>query len=132
MEYSRNAVYTAIRNAIKTAHPEADCTARYVPKPSSFPACYIREIDNNRPIQYTQLDFDDVQCESVFEIQIQSDKHNTAASEAYDIMKVADLAFSRLYYRRFSQVTVDNGDTFVIVGRYRRKIGGGDTMPNIS
>jgi hypothetical protein len=66
----------------------------------------------------------------VFEIQVVSNKANTAASEAYDIMALADAAFSGLYYRRFSQTNIDRGDTFTLIGRYRRVIGGGDTIPN--
>lgn len=129
MRYSRNAIYTRIVNAVKAEFPNAYCTSRYVAKPSTFPACYIHEIDNSRPVQNTQLDFQDVQWESVFEIQVVSNKHNTAASEAYDIMTLADAAFSGLYYRRFSQTNIDRSDTFTLIARYRRVIGGGDTMP---
>ena len=129
MKYSRNAIYTRIVNAVKAEFPNAYCTSRYVAKPSTFPACYIHEIDNSRPVQNTQLDFQDVQWESVFEIQVVSNKHNTAASEAYDIMALADAAFSGLYYRRFSQTNIDRSDTFTLIARYRRVIGGGDTMP---
>ena len=129
MKYSRNAIYTRVVNAIKAEYPNAYCTSRYVAKPSTFPACYIHEIDNTRPLQYTQLDFEDVQYESVFEIQVVSNKANTAASEAYDIMELAKAAMSGLYYREFSETNIDRSDTFTIVGRFRRVIGGGDTMP---
>ena len=130
MKYSRNAIYTRVVNAIKAEYPMAYCTSRYVAKPSTFPACYIHEIDNTRPIQNTQLDFQDVQYESVFEIQVVSNKANTAASEAYDIMELAKAAMSGLYFRRFSETNVDRGDTFTIIARFRRVIGGGDEMPN--
>lgn len=130
MKYSRNAIYTRIANAIKAEYPNAYCTSRMVASPAKFPACLIHEIDNSRPIQNTQLDFQDVQYESVFEIQVVSNKANTAASEAYDIMSLAEAAFSGLYYRRFSETNIDRGDTFTIIARYRRVIGGGDTMPN--
>lgn len=130
MKYSRNAIYTRVVNAIKAEYPKAYCTSRYVAKPSTFPACYIHEIDNTRPLQYTQLDFEDVQYESVFEIQVVSNKANTAASEAYGIMELAKAAMSGLYFRRFSETNVDRGDTFTIIARFRRVIGGGDEMPN--
>ena len=100
-----------------------------VASPAKFPAILIHEIDNIRPIQNIQLDFQDVQYESVYEIQVVSNKANTAASEAYDIMAIADAVLSGLYYRRFSQTNIDRADTFTLVGRYRRVIGGGDTMP---
>lgn len=131
MTYTRNAVYTSVHNAIKAVYPDTYITGRYVAKPSSFPACLIHEIDHSRPREYTQLDFGDVQWESVFEIQVVSAKANTASSEAYAIMEVARQAFSSLYYREFSETNIDKGDTFTIIGRFRRVIGGGDVMPSI-
>lgn len=130
--YSRNAVYTEVRSAIVAQFPTAYITSRMVAKPSTFPAVLIHEIDRNRPTQNIQLDFQDVQWESVFEIQIVSAKANTAATEAYNIMEVARQTMSNLYYREFSETNVDRGDTFTLVGRFRRVIGGGDTMPVIS
>lgn len=130
--YNRNAVYTEVRSAIVVQFPTAYITSRMVAKPSTFPAVLIHEIDRNRPTQNIQLDFQDVQWESVFEIQIVSAKANTAATEAYSIMEVARQTMSNLYYREFSETNVDRGDTFTLVGRFRRVIGGGDTMPVIS
>ena len=127
--YTRNAVYTRVRAPIIAEFPNAYITSRMVAKPSSFPAILIHEIDRNRPLQNTQLDFQDVQWESVFEAQVVSAKANTAATEAYNIMEIVRQAFSDLYYREFSETNIDNGDTFTIVGRFRRVIGGGDTMP---
>ena len=130
MNYTRNAIYTRLANAIRGEYPNAYCTSRLVAKPASFPACYIREIDRNRPLKNVQLAFQDVQHESVFEIQVVSAKANTAATEAYGIMDVARQAFNDLYYREFSETNIDKGDTFTIVGRFRRIIGGGDVMPS--
>ena len=130
MRYSRNAIYTRVRDEILAEHSNAYCTSRMVAKPASFPACYIHEIDNFRPQQFTQLDFQDVQCESVYEVQVVSNKKNTAASEAYAIMDTAKAAMSNLYYREFSETNIDRGDTFTFIGRFRRRIGGGDTMPS--
>lgn len=129
MNYSRNAIYTRIVNAIRDQYPNTYCTSRLVAKPSTFPACYIHEIDRNRPLQFTQIDFQDSQYESVFEIQVVSAKANTASTEAYNLMEIARQAFSNLYYREFSETNIDTGDTFTIIGRFRRVIGGGDTMP---
>lgn len=130
--YSRNAVYTEVRSAIVAQFPTAYITSRMVAKPSTFPAVLIHEIDRNRPTQNIQLDFQDVQWESVYEIQIVSAKANTAATEAYNIMEVTRQTMSNLYYREFSETNVDRGDTFTLIGRFRRIIGGGDTMPVIS
>ena len=127
---TRNAVYTRVVNAIRAAYPSTYCTSRYVAKPSSFPACYIHEIDRSRPLENTQLDFQDVQWESSFEIQVVSTKVNTAATEAYNIMEVARNSMSEMYYREFSETNIDGGDKFTIVGRFRRVIGGEDTLPS--
>ena len=129
MNYTRNAVYSRIATAIRASFPNTYCTSRLVAKPSSFPACLIHEIGRSRLRQYTQIDFQDNQWESSFEIQIVSAKAYTAATEAYAIMDVARQAFSDLYYREFSETNIDNGDTFTLIGRFRRVIGGGDTMP---
>lgn len=130
MKYTRNAIYTRVRGAVLAAHPGTYCTTRYVAKPSTFPTCYVHEIDSFRPQQFTQLDFQDVQRESVYEIQVVSNKTNTAASEAYSIMDTAKAAMSNLYYREFSETNIDAGDTFTVIGRFRRRIGGGDEMPS--
>ena len=130
MKYSRNAVYNRLRERILAEFPNAYVTSRMVAKPASFPAILIHEIDRFRPLESTQLNFKDVQWESVFEAQIVSAKANTASSEAYDIMDIVRQSFSDIYYREFSETNIDNGDTFHIIGRFRRKIGGGDEMPN--
>ena len=130
MNYTRNAVYSRVRTAILASFPTAYITSRMVAKPSTFPAILIHEIDRNRPLRNTQLDFQDVQWESVYEVQVVSNKANTAATEAYNIMDIARQSLSDLYYREFSETNIDNGDTFTIIGRFRRTIGGGDTMPN--
>ena len=127
---TRNAVYTKVVNAIRAAYPSAYCTSRYVAKPSSFPACYIHEIDRSRPLENTQLDFQDVQWESSFEIQVVSTLANTAATEAYNIMEIARNSMSEMFYREFSETNIDGGDKFTVVGRFRRVIGGGDTLPS--
>lgn len=127
--YSRNAIYNKVATAIREEFPTAYCASRLIAKPSSFPACLIHEINRSRPLQYTQIDFQDNQWESSYEIQVVSAAANTAATEAYNIMSVARQAFNDLYFREFSETNIDNGDTFTIIGRFRRVIGGGDTLP---
>ena len=129
-EYTRSAIYTRVRSAIIANFADAYVTARMVAKPASFPAILVHEIDRSRPLENTQLDFQDVQWESVYEVQVVSAKANTAASEAYSIMDVVKQTFSDLYYREFSETNIDKGDTFTIIGRFRRIIGGGDSMPS--
>ena len=127
--YTRNGVYNRIRADVVGEYPNAYITSRLIAKPPAFPAVLIHEIDRNRPLENIQLDYQDVQWESVFEAQVVSAKTNTASTEAYAIMDIVRQSFSDLYYREFSETNVDTGDKFTIIGRFRRVIGGGDTMP---
>ena len=127
--YTRNGVYNRIRSKIVEEYPNAYITSRLIAKPPSFPAVLLHEVDRSRPTQNMQLDYQDVQWESVFEAQVVSAKANTASTEAYAIMDIIRQAFNNLYYGEFSEVNIDTGDKFTIIGRFRRTIGGGDTMP---
>ncbi len=128
--YTRNSVYDYVSTAIESAHSGVKCTSRYVPKPAHYPSCYIHEIDNYRPIQNIQLDFQDKQWESSFEIQVISNLKGKAASEVYTILETAKAAFNDLYYRQISESSIEGTETFIGIARFRRKIGGGDSMPN--
>ncbi len=132
MNYERNAIYSYLRNDIRAEYPSAYITSRKVAKPASFPAILIHEIDRSRPLRNIQLDYQDIQWESVYEVQIVSAKANTASSEAYSIMDVVRNSFNDLYYREFSETNIDTGDTFTLIGRFRRIVGGGDVMPPIN
>lgn len=132
MNYERNAIYTYLRNDIRAEFPSAYITSRKVAKPASFPAILIHEIDRSRPLRNIQLDYQDIQWESVYEVQIVSAKANTASSEAYSIMDVVRNSFNDLYYREFSETNIDSSDTFTLIGRFRRIVGGGDVMPPIN
>lgn len=125
---NRNEVYSYLREKILAEFPNAYVTGKYEPKPSAFPACYIHEIDRIRPLQNIQLDYSDVQWESVIEIQIVSAKTSTPVSQAYAVMDVARQSFNDLYYREFSETNIDGGDRFTLIGRFRRTIGGGDVV----
>jgi len=131
VNYTRNAIYSRIVETMKSQFPDAYYTSRLVARPPTFPAVYIHEIDRNRPLRNTQLDFEDVQWESVWEIQVASSKKNVSAAEAYSIMESARAAMSNLYFREFSETNIDTSDSFTIIGRFRRILGGGDTMPPV-
>lgn len=130
--YTRNAIYAYVSSTVQSVHDNVNCTSRYVPKPSSYPSCYIHEIDNYRPIVNTQLDFEDSQWQSTFEVQVISNKKGTAASEAYSIMETVKAAFNSLYFLLLSETTIDGTESFTVIARFRRQIGGGDTMPQLS
>lgn len=126
---TRNVIYDHVASAITAVHTNVRCTSRYVPVPSSYPSCYIHEIERYRPLENMQLDYKDVQWQSSFEIRVISNKKGTAASEAYSIMETAKAAFNTLYFRELSETSIEGTETFTVIGRFRRTIGGGDSMP---
>ena len=127
---TRNAIYDYVASAITAVHTNVRCTSRYIPVPPSYPSCYIHEIEHYRPLENMQLDYEDVQWQSSFEIQVISNKKGTAASEAYSIMETAKAAFNALYFRELSETSIEGTETFTVIGRFRRQIGGGDSMPS--
>ena len=128
-EITRNAIYDYVASAITAVHTNVRCTSRYIPVLPSYPSCYIHEIEHYRPLENMQLDYEDVQWQSSFEIQVISNKKGTAASEAYSIMETAKAAFNSLYFRELSETSIEGTETFTVIGRFRRTIGGGDSMP---
>jgi len=128
-QVTRNAVYDYVSEAITAVHPNVRYSSRRIPVPSSYPSCYIHEIEHYRPLENMQLDYKDVQWQSAFEIQVISNKKGSAASEAYSILETAKDAFNKLYYREMSETPVDDVETFTVIARFRRTIGGGDSMP---
>ena len=128
-EITRNAIYDHVASAITAVHTNVRCTSRYIPVPPSYPSCYIHEIEHYRPLENIQLDYKDVQWQSSFEVQVISNKKGTAAAEAYSIMETAKAAFNALYFRELSETSIEGTETFTVIARFRRTIGGGDSMP---
>ena len=132
MTYSREAVYTYLRNAIVTAHSGAYVTARREPVTKTFPAVRVIEINRTRPQEYATLANDDQQYESTFETEIFSNKQSGALAEAYSILDTVESAFKTLgYFETFCE-PIDNIDpsVFRIVGRFSRQIGMADVIPS--
>lgn len=131
MTYTRNYVYTQVKNAVKAAFPEANVTGRFIAVPTAFPNVYVYELDYRPTSRAKQLKADDIQWESTFEVQISSNKASGAMSEAYAIMDVVRAAFAEMYYRQIEQIPMDAETKYHIVGQFRRVVGGGDTAPTL-
>lgn len=131
MTYSREAVYTYVRNAIVAAHSGTYVTARREPVPKNFPAVWLVEMNRVRTQRFATLANDDQQYESTFEVQIFSNKQNGALAEAYSILDTVESAFKRLgYFETFcEQVTNVDPSVFRIVARFSRQIGMADVIP---
>lgn len=131
MSYTRESVYTYLRNALVDAHEGIYVTSRREPVTSSFPAIRVAETSRSRTQQYATLANDDDQYMSVFEAEIFSNKRNGALSEAYGILDTVESAFKRLgYFETFCE-PIDNIDPsiFRLLARFTKQIGLGDELP---
>lgn len=126
MRYTRNYVYTTVANAVRQSFQTANCTSRFTQTPASFPNVYIYELHHAPTRRGMHLKADDVQWDSVFEVQVTSNKETGAANEAYAVMDTVTEAMAGMYYRLVNQVPEDTGKKFYLISQYRRVVGGGD------
>lgn len=131
MKFSRNAVYTRIRNAVKAEYSDAYVTGVIAAVPSKSPAVMVQEVSlyNNpeaQTIGYTQ----GVRT-STFEVHVFSNKANTGMTECYNIMETVKAAFVKLGYLHTTQTIAEDGtdSKYRLVARFRRVIGEADEMP---
>lgn len=129
MNYTRNAVYSRVVSDVRAAHADVYCTSRYALKPAEFPCLFLREIDRYPRRNAMTLDATDEQAESTFEAQVFSNLAGNAQIEALAITETVETAFRALFYRQLSQTVLDDGNTYTVITRYRRVVGGGDTFP---
>ena len=131
MAYTREGVYTYVRNALVADTASVYVTARREPVTKTFPAVRIAEVNRTRSQQYATLANDDDQYVSVFETEIFSNKKNGALTEAYGLLEVVEKAFKELgYFETFCEA-IDNIDpsVFRLLSRFTKQTGKGDDIP---
>ena len=131
MNYTHDAIYTYVADAVDTTSRPVYCVGVYEPTPSDFPCAYIHETDH-RPMQSAvTLTMTDDQLIKSWEVQVFSNKRNGALAECYDIIADAEIAFKQLYFIETSCSQVQNIDPSVtrVVARFTRVVGGEDQMP---
>ena len=129
--YTRNGVYSYVRNKVITAHSGAYVSSVYEPVVPSFPAVFIREIGNfSNPTNVSFAGSQDVWT-STFEVQIQSNDADTPMTQAYGILATVDAAFTKLFYVKQGVNVVDDSvrGTFRLVATYRKVTGVADNLP---
>lgn len=127
----RNEVFDYVARRLTSYRPDLNVGSILEPDPASFPVCFVYEIGNQRLQSRVNLQYNDEQCESTFEVQVASNALSGAGSEANEILDVADAAMNDCGYIRYSRSRIDNADRriFRMYARYRRVIGGADTFP---
>lgn len=131
MRYTNNAIFTAIRNAVKAEYADANCVQMYTPTPAKFPTVFAREIGHFTPQQaWTLTNAQDI-SERTWEVQVFSNLTTGAKEQAYDILDICKGAMRSLYFLETFEQPIDQQDKsiYCLVARFRRVIGGGEDMP---
>ena len=131
MKYSRNAVYTRVRNAVKTAWPSAYVTGVIASVPTKSPAVMIQEVNRFHNQEAVSISGLQPVYTSTFEAHVFSNLQNTGMTECYNIMETVTAAFVSIGYRLIVQTVTENGDDkkYRLVARFRRVTGVNDEMP---
>ena len=125
--FTFNGLYTRIRNAVKTADSSVYVTARLVDMPSEFPCVYVSCLEKNRVDAALTLNDTDHAWEEDIQVNVFVNT-KTALKDANAIMDVVKGVMRGLHYRQYSEIPIDNVDTYVLIDRFRRVIGGSDLM----
>lgn len=131
MKYTNNAIFTAIRNAVKAEYADANCVQMYTPTPAKFPTVFAREIGHFTPQQaWTLTNAQDI-SERTWEVQVFSNLSTGSKEQAYEILDICKDVMRNLYFIETFEQPIDQQDKsiYCLVARFRRVIGGGEDMP---
>ena len=131
MKYTNNAIFTAIRNAVKAEYADANCVQMYTPTPAKFPTVFAREIGHFTPQQaWTLTNAQDI-SERTWEVQVFSNLSTGSKEQAYEILDICKDVMRGLYFIETFEQPIDQQDKsiYCLVARFRRVIGGGEDMP---
>lgn len=131
-KYTNNAIFTAVRNAVKAEYSTANVTQTYSLIPASFPTVFAREIGRLTPSETATLSNAQDISETTWEVQVFSNKSSGAKEQAYDIMAIVKTALRSLYFVETFESPLDQTDRtiYCLAARFRRIIGSGEEMPN--
>ena len=131
MKYTNNAIFTAIRNAVKAEYADANCVQMYTPTPAKFPTVFAREIGHFTPQQaWTLTNAQDI-SERTLEVQVFSNLSTGSKEQAYEIRDICKGVMRGMYFLETFEQPIDQQDKsiYCLVARFRRVIGGGEEMP---
>lgn len=131
MKYTNNAIFTAIRNAVKAEYADANCVQMYTPTPAKFPTVFARELGHFTPQQaWTLTNAQDI-SERTWEVQVFSNLSTGSKEQAYEILDICKDVMRGLYFLETFEQPIDQQDKsiYCLVARFRRVIGGGEDMP---
>ncbi len=131
MKYTNNAIFTAIRNAVKAEYDNANCVQTYSLTPSKFPTVFARELGHFTPQDTVTLSNAQDISECTWEAQVFSNVAGTSKEQAYAIMAIVKSVMRHLYFAETFEQPIDQQDKsiYCLVARFRRVIGSGEDMP---
>ena len=118
-------VFDTVYNGLHPQFPEANITAGYDEKTSTFPVVIIRET-GNVPYQRTNTDDCAENCTRVtYEVEVESNRKNTARSECKAILAAVDTIMQSMKFRRIHKNRPINVDRTIYrqYARYEAIVG---------
>ena len=113
-------IFTAIENAVLTAHPNVYCTSEYVAVPPKLPCVSVVEADNRVLARMRTTNVENA-ASGMYEVNIYSNKASMKKSEAKAITSTLDSAFAEIGFTRTMRNQVPNfndATIYRIVCRY--------------
>lgn len=131
MKYTNNAIFTEIRNAVKSEYPDANCVQTYSLTPSKFPTIFARELGHFTPQETVTFSNAQDVSECTWEVQVFSNMKGSSKEQAYAIMALVKGVMRHLYFVETFEQPIDQQDKsiYCLAARFRRVIGSGEDMP---
>ena len=95
-----NLVFDTVYNQLHPLFPEANITAGYDEQNAKFPAVIIRETNNQAFRRSATDECAENHARLTYEIEVYSDKENTARSECKEILNAVDEIMQSMKFRR--------------------------------
>ncbi len=124
-------IYTYVRNKILAVYPDMYVTWGDEPIPQEGVAVQVREIDHYRLLRGLTLEDLGDMWRVAFEVNVYSNRFTDAPDEAYEIMRVAERAFEKMFFVESECIPLKRANNRVtrIAARFERNIGQGELMP---
>ena len=131
-QYTRNAIFTRMREEVLAVDSTANCTQTYAPTPTKFPTVFAREIGHFTPSETPTLSNAQDIYETTWEVQIFSNLTSGAKEQAYSLLDAVKTAFRALFFVETFEAPFDeySNHYYILIARFRRIIGSGESMPN--
>lgn len=130
-KYTRNGIYTFVRNEILKAYPGIYIAGDEEPIPPEGLAVRIYEVNRYAMYRYATLDAQDYQWKVAFDVNVYSNRFNDSTDEVYEVMEVAERAFKKLQFILFDCQPTERANNRVsrLTARFERMVGEADQMP---